>query len=161
MNEQAPVFSCFNPRPCARGDVAWFGEFRTYHRVSIHAPARGATTLPSSMYSGKYSFNPRPCARGDPGQGRDDRVVHRFNPRPCARGDELSGHVWPLWPVSIHAPARGATMTNPGAGYQTTGFNPRPCARGDRSAGKTSRPTPGFNPRPCARGDHGGQTWEH
>ena len=33
---------CFNPRPCARGDLD-FIEFYAFFGVSIHAPARGAT----------------------------------------------------------------------------------------------------------------------
>ncbi len=76
-------------------------------------------------------FNPRPCARGDKKSISCPSKEHGFNPRPCARGDVRSRGLWsgstfqstplregrlPLSPaerlcepVSIHAPARGAT----------------------------------------------------
>ena len=34
-------------------------------KVSIHAPARGATLIIAFAQVQLYSFNPRPCARGD------------------------------------------------------------------------------------------------
>ncbi len=56
-------------------------------RVSIHAPARGATSPHRRTRPGVFSFDPRSRAGSDP----------RRSPRRCG----LS--------VSIHAPARGAT----------------------------------------------------
>jgi len=80
-------FEGFNPRPCARGDptgldVSWpnlvfqstplregrpdrAGVLLVHDDVSIHAPARGATTSPKASLGIISSFNPRPCARGD------------------------------------------------------------------------------------------------
>ena len=66
-----------------RGFVQRWGR----RRVSIHAPARGATTLTWARDLGQLSFNSR--AR----EGRD------FSPPRFQR----------RFPVSIHAPARGAT----------------------------------------------------
>ena len=55
----------FNPRPCTRGDRGGPEERIAEFVVSIHAPARGATSL-SMMYCRAFSsFNPRPCTRGD------------------------------------------------------------------------------------------------
>ena len=55
--------------------------------------------------------------------------------------------------VSIHAPARGATVYDLYKEGRIEGFNPRPCARGDHRDGEIPRGKQGFNPRPCARGD--------
>ena len=70
--------------------------------VSIHAPARGATTS-SSRSSQTWSFNPR--AR----KGRDRRRI----PDQC------------MVSVSIHAPARGATPLSTICCGFSLGFNPR------------------------------------
>ena len=77
---------CFNPRPRARGDFERMG-FPSLYRVSIHAPARGATAPQKHKRSRGKSFNPRPRARGDLDKVLRARFVQ----------------------VSIHAPARGAT----------------------------------------------------
>jgi len=104
-------------------------------------------------------------------------VMRRFNPRPCARGDHRHKHYNTKNGVSIHAPARGATITMgrydhgeqvsihaPARGATSTVcmgcavrlcFNPRPCARGDLRWLIGSGHCLCFNPRPCARGDTG------
>jgi len=56
--------TCFNPRPCARGDQHTFGGGADGY-VSIHAPVQGATSLTGSDATPLICFNPRPCARGD------------------------------------------------------------------------------------------------
>ena len=80
-------------------------------RVSIHAPARGATpSVMSTLIDGR-SFNPRARERRDGlrrGVGRVDLGV------------------------SIHAPARGATRYRPAPLPDSTRFNPR--AREGRDA---------------------------
>ena len=100
--------TCFNPRPCARGDGVR-ALARHHGPVSIHAPARGATRRLPCTPAGTRRFNPRPCARGDAGFTRVINQAHRFNPRPCARGDSANCTARGAVPVSIHAPARGAT----------------------------------------------------
>jgi len=40
---QSIIIRCFNPRPRAGGDQSKSGKGGNYDRVSIHAPARGAT----------------------------------------------------------------------------------------------------------------------
>ena len=81
-------------------------------RVSIHAPAWGATST-CRPGRGKISgFNPRPR------MGGDRRICHQsymdrcFNPRPRMGGD-CNGYerCYGPGPVSIHAPAWGATRT--------------------------------------------------
>ncbi len=80
--------TCFNPRPCARGDIS---ELKTliHPRVSIYAPARGATFSCDSVFLYDTGFNPRPCARGDTVKQDTTSWDWRFNPRPCARGDKV------------------------------------------------------------------------
>ena len=80
------------------------------HRVSIHAPARGATCVARDMGFGEAVFqSTRP--RGARPRGRLHRGPRccRFNPR-AREGRDISSHsASPSLRVSIHAPARGAT----------------------------------------------------
>ena len=80
--------------------------------VSIHAPARGATT-----------------------QARESRLrVVRFQSTPPRGGrPALTRAVHPRHAVSIHAPARGATDDPPIVAAGQSRFNPRPRAGGDLS----------------------------
>ena len=116
----------FRSTPLAQGRHDEGGDDAEAGRVSIHAPARGATSWPHRDHDRLWCFDPRPCARGD------SAMASR----------SLSDA------VSIHAPARGATRTVASNAPRYVGFDPRPCARGDsvpESAGD-------FDPRPCARG---------
>ena len=80
-----------------------------YHRISIHAPARGAT---------------RAVPPGCP-------WVLYFNSRPCERGDAQDGQHSEQGVISIHAPARGATAAPQLFCDFVVYFNSRPCERGD------------------------------
>ncbi len=113
---------CFNPRPRAGGDISGSAK-RLQSGVSIHAPARGATSSCGTC-SNHWCFNPR-APRG----GRPAEVVHAIK----ARG------------VSIHAPRAGgdsemeqARRTSwsvaPGAGIETNvpGFVSLRAPRGAR-----------------------------
>ena len=75
----------------ARGATTLGESITRLPKVSIHAPARGATDAPSCVVSVCPSFNPR--AR----EGRD--------------GADLAAEA--AIDVSIHAPARGATSMSP------------------------------------------------
>ncbi len=165
----------FNPRPCARGDPRNVGLIKRFWIVSIHAPARGATSH-SARSDGTNSVSIHAPARGATRkatnavalivfqstplrEGRpptSPRKLRRssFNPRPCARGDNLddTGDIVNRF-VSIHAPARGAT---PGHGrlHAAWRVSIHAPARGATNQGaRCRRPAQGFNPRPCARGD--------
>ncbi len=79
-------------------------------RVSIHAPARGATPPGLTMWHIFSEFQSTPPREGRRGPGfLLSQGEKRFNPRPRARGDDLRGSCDGLRRVSIHAPARGAT----------------------------------------------------
>ena len=121
----------FNPRPRAGGDHAELfirpAEKVSIHApargatnarlageqdadVSIHAPARGATTVPDLSTTGVTGFNPRPRAGGDLKGMSARRRLSCFNPRPRAGGDPSPTRGTSRECVSIHAPARGATL---------------------------------------------------
>jgi len=136
----SPRRTCFNPRPCARGDRGNLVAGRMDCKVSIHAPARGATPPPWKGSGSSGLFQSTPLREGRPGRGRGGSGQARgFNPRPCARGDrgkllfslsvflfqstplregrlERTGGLRPPFLVSIHAPARGATASRPPRG---------------------------------------------
>ena len=141
----------FNPRPRAGGDP--------------QAPSG----IPRAC-----CFNPRPRAGGDGVASAPAATSSGFNPRPRAGGDLRALEHPCLLPVSIHAPARGATPLREDAGmmsmFQSTpprggrleaevrgddgvGFNPRPRAGGDPGSHEPAAGLIGFNPRPRAGGD--------
>ena len=78
--------------------------------VSIHAPARGATSPLLPMQRGKYSFNSRSR------EGSDSRCLLAVCSRSCFNSRSREGSDVALLQtdgkgnVSIHAPARGATL---------------------------------------------------
>ena len=86
FSPQTPAAGSFNPRAREGRDTLALTVPSDTH-VSIHAPARGATTCAKGRRTNALSFNPR--AR----EGRD-------TPPPVLCG---------IFGVSIHAPARGAT----------------------------------------------------
>ena len=107
-------------RPACRGTSCAFC------RVSIHAPAWGATNYYDHIRSMQESFNPRtrvgcdefPLARG--------RTWMGFNPRTRVGCDTPTGGKQTATEVvSIHAPAWGATPSSSAAGWRGRCFNPR------------------------------------
>ena len=94
----------------ARGATRKTGYDQQNTPVSIHAPARGATNS-DERPDGGYGFNPRTR------EGCDSRVAAwvpgfaRFNPRTREGCDRNCwSNTASTCPVSIHAPARGATL---------------------------------------------------
>ncbi len=141
----------FNPRPRARGDLLQRLPHHG-HGVSIHAPARGATRRAGGRNGGGRGFNPRPRARGDRRGPADPGRASRFNPRPRARGDLREEVPLLLEFVSIHAPARGATLSC-ATNRASLKFQSTPPREGRRVYQARTRMFGGFNPRPRARGD--------
>ena len=99
---------CFNPRPRAGSDLERPGR-RPGFQVSIHAPARGAT-LPSTTSATAFLFQSTPPRGERPGAGPWPCRNPCFNPRPRAGSDLALDHFGDGFLVSIHAPARGATI---------------------------------------------------
>ena len=83
-----PLTSVFQSTPPRGGRQYKRGLVPIDRKVSIHAPARGATSL--------HVVNSYHCSTG-------------FNPRPRAGGDITRRERSKAERVSIHAPARGAT----------------------------------------------------
>jgi len=104
--------TCVSIHAPARG-ATWEsdGVFQQVH-VSIHAPARGATMIHPLMYMYVLSFNPRPCARGDRPDQRTMYLPDQFQSTPLREGRrQQRGIQSKSLSVSIHAPARGATLS--------------------------------------------------
>ncbi len=104
--------TCFNPRSRAGSDQALLDSNGGVFRVSIHAPARGATSSSSPLPHAPRSFNPRSRAGSD-AAGLITNAPRLFQST-LPRGERRSytrckrQRFW----VSIHAPARGATAGN-------------------------------------------------
>ena len=77
--------------------------------VSIHAPAKGATGLLHAFAHSATCFNPRPREGGDSGRMSSRKPPVGFNPRPREGGDLSLASQSLGRDVSIHAPAKGAT----------------------------------------------------
>ena len=103
----------FNSRPCERGDKVLAIIKTSQKLISIHAPARGATTLGRCSASKPSDFNSRPCERGDRRPAYKNQQWTDFNSRPCERGDQKRRKRMNRNSISIHAPARG--VTSPGS----------------------------------------------
>ena len=199
------VFSAkyFNSRPCERGDTSNVNAYASSAIISIHAPARGATSRgypgrqttwtfqftplregrlqqlrlaavaplfqftplregrpfrqDSAGITGKFQFTPlregrpfrqdsagitgkfqfTPLREGRPGCACLMSSSSNFNSRPCERGDGISAKRIAKELISIHAPARGATIHRHEGGPQSRfQFTPlregRPLLRGRR-----------------------------
>ena len=97
----------FNPRSREGSDTLIQYHSETAQRISIRAPARGATLAGADTWSGGQHFNPRSREGSDPGV--------------CIKTLGLE--------ISIRAPARGATLMNKPT-YQTLDISIRAPARG-------------------------------
>ena len=105
------VKSNFNPRSReGSDDVAWL--LNNIAKISIHAPARGATMLifPWTFYD------------------------YYFNPRSREGSDAASSNKEKRYQISIHAPARGATSFRCTTNVVSSYFNPRSREGSDKSA---------------------------
>ena len=95
--------------------------------ISIHAPARGATCPPSLMSAARWQFqstHPRGVRRHNlPSRGGEYQY---FNPRTREGCDDrLPDLIEQPRPISIHAPARGATRPSGWLPHRLHNFNPR------------------------------------
>ena len=120
----------FNSRPCGRGDDLLVDGGDGVGRISIHAPAGGATRG-CERRQPAHRFQFTPLREGRRQQNAEKRNHAYFNSRPCGRGDAVQ-HDNFLWQgISIHAPAGGATHAQLPAPHSPENFNSRPCGRGD------------------------------
>jgi len=93
-------------------------------RVSIHAPAWGATRVSRSLGDQEPSFNPRARVGRDLSENTQMFSGGSFNPRARVGRDSAARRPRQTRRVSIHAPAWGATRTDcqvvTGASFQST-----------------------------------------
>jgi len=78
-------------------------------------------------------FQSTPLREGRPLVYADHRQSVEFQSTPLREGRPTGKVEDTTSDVSIHAPARGATLGDQGGKLMATGFNPRPCARGDET----------------------------
>ena len=87
------------------------GPHRDEKNISIHAPAKGATQGYLTWQPSAEHFNPRSREGSDRGAPLTRRTRWHFNPR-SREGSDISELHFPrnLLRISIHAPAKGATL---------------------------------------------------
>ena len=140
------VFQSTHPRGVRQPDQ--WAHWIQYCKVSIHAPARGATGTSLRLTGPATSFNPRTregCdsfgfaapspppgvsihapARGATVVGHIAATAMKVSIHAPARGaTRIPGSLVAPFPVSIHAPARGATAEDMEYTCHACGFNPR------------------------------------
>ena len=123
-------YTCFNPRPRAGGDPT---EVVLRHSQKFQStPPRGGRRLIRFRLRPTPCFNPRPRAGGDIFPSALKSPLCGFQSTP-PRGGRRWLHLTPsqLINVSIHAPARGATLYLLNIPTVQVSFNPRPRAGGD------------------------------
>ena len=100
----------FNPRSREGSDAALFSPTFSPINISIHAPAKGATAIALSAASGVSDFNPRSREGSDEFGLFMSRQEYNFNPRSREGSDDTAARIQERpAPISIHAPAKGAT----------------------------------------------------
>ena len=145
-------FQSTRPRGERQGRAA---EPAAIHWVSIHAPARGATPPRRSDRGVWHSFNPRARAGSDSRCRRCPCPSREFqSTRPRGERHTIRKHNRDGAPVSIHAPARGATKPFCAANFERKSFqSTRP--RGERPMAPMRRSSEfRFNPRARAGSDN-------
>ena len=101
----------FNPRSREGSDVDQLIYVDQILSISIHAPAKGATACIWRLTGGRLYFNPRSREGSDHLLPPCYQTAGDFNPR-SREGSDGSGCCKKVFPdvISIHAPAKGATM---------------------------------------------------
>ena len=143
----------FNPRSREGSDNHKGLKMSAATRISIHAPARGATFLPNRLKNFYRNFNPRSREGSDGLQAHGRFTTIRFQstlPRGERRyaGDEKPQKVI----ISIHAPARGATGSAISSRTDVNDFNPRSREGSDTINGVSTLPPMQISIHAPARG---------
>ena len=116
--------------------------------ISIHAPARGATSGQGGLLSGRTDFNPRSRKGSDLREQVKDIILCKFQST-LPQGERLIADLMELHfkEISIHAPARGATSTGYAPLDKKGNFNPRSRKGSDPANLKSGYLPSHFNPR--------------
>ena len=94
----------------ARGATQECVEIIEKIKISIHAPARGATSTVNSNSTAFSNFNPRSREGSDDYDTVNFWQARDFNPRSREGSDAYELSQPTGYNISIHAPARGATL---------------------------------------------------
>ena len=140
----------------ARGATTQETQQQPRTKISIHAPARGATEVFLPYLTNGSDFNPRSRTGSDLHRSSCPVPPPYFNPRSRTGSDEMSDLLADnRIAISIHAPARGATRSLPGQWGRSHAISIHAPARG--ATGRWSRSSsPGnFNPRSRTGSDYG------
>ncbi len=141
----------FNPRPRAGGDAAVSVRFPGGGYFNPR-PRAGGDLSPDWYLIPLLHFNPRPRAGGDGCWYGELENMRYFNPRPRAGGDRGPGRHRQGGPISIPAPAQGATPAL-SVSPKCLLFQSPPPRRGRLYARHKQVSFIDFNPRPRAGGD--------
>ena len=106
----------------------------SYDRISILAPARGATRDITAQVFRLNDFNSRPCERGDMPRSIPTTGRSYFNSRPCERGDAVRRAVVTGVNQFQFSPLREGRPEQVPRLHGILHFNSRPCERGDNCA---------------------------
>ena len=110
----------FNPRSREGSDKLVFAVTNPSN-ISIHAPAKGATAVPIGKIIVCIYFNPRSREGSDIVSSLSRTLICDFNPRSREGSDDFFRKYCNFTPeISIHAPAKGATMTKDDAKAMVT-----------------------------------------
>ena len=120
-----PAFLMISIHAPAKGATS-SENFPVFKRwISIHAPAKGATRTSYVQLGRQNDFNPRSREGSDRGTPYWLDADNHFNPR-SREGSDLNPPSVPSFGViSIHAPAKGATSVPEECMGNIVNFNPR------------------------------------
>ncbi len=125
------------------------GAARSFRSTPPHEGRRDVPVAPILF----ISFDPRPRTGGDYDTRKERCRPCCFDPRPRTGGDRPQRRSAAHMPVSIHAPARGATAGARGKARPRASFDPRPRTGGDWQVSPHALTPKGFDPRPRTGGD--------
>ena len=144
----------FNPRPPRGGRRGGWTQNYGYIVISIHAPAKGATSEPMRAVPVIVFQSTPPARGGDVTPTCWITGTSDFNPRPPPRG----GDRWCRWCRRLSwyfnpRPPRGGRPRASRFCLMISNFNPRPPRGGRRRHEQRLGDTLHFNPRPREGGD--------
>ena len=101
-----------------------------------------------------FDFNPRSRERSDVNFMQTPLYGVNFNPRSRERSDKMMMIMFSAEKISIHAPARGATIRHGRVPHKFKNFNPRSRERSDIPPRSIFAKFSYFNPRSRERSDY-------
>ena len=122
----------FNPRSHEGSDV-YYNVTIDNREISIHAPTKGATVTVIVWHHAITDFNPRSHEGSDPMCFFIISPSINFNPRSHEGSDQRGSSTSPHYPISIHAPTKGATNHRWQKIFAFRNFNPRSHEGSDKS----------------------------